>query len=559
MKTVSTEFAAEAAASTAGWCEVYDIYLKSAISTPWGTVSTLRLTTLPGNLSFFKPLISPEPVASYGVAETYYFWPLKREEAKAESKSTNDKLTFIASNVTKDWVGFLGDVDWYDTPVMIRKVPHSIATLTSDDYVVSFSGLIDSVRVTNTSLQFTCSNDAASLSTVAPRENMHTACRFNWADDQCTAIRLKSTNYKGGTVGASSTTTQVNSSDFTEDGASSGSYGTDLVNALADAAITSSSDAVPYVAVAVTLDSNDNPYISRASHALAVGTAVTFAGTLPTGLSAATTYYVRRVVSTSIFTVSASNGGSEIQLFGTPGMSFTLSTVNSGEDFQVKSSKSGWWEISGSGDLGTNDQGYWLIPDAQAGVANAALKPYIQFDFGSAKTPKVWRISSVPDLSTLDGLPRMLVFFSSSDAATWTHESYFEMPPVGGVLYDVLIPNAASRRYWRICIRSRWGQQTAYTMLNKVYAYENGRHYWANGQITFKAATATVALRNVTRRVVESYTGAIIVPKLPVAPANGDTFIIERGCGRTFNNCAERCNWENFGGFTTLPYQTVIR
>ena len=559
MKTLSAEFITEKDATQAAWCEVYDIYLKSAISTPWGTVSTLRLTTLPGNLSFFKPLISPEPSASYGVADTYYFWPLQRQDAKTDGKSTNDKFSFAASNVTTDWAAMLADVDWYDTPVMVRKVPHSLAPLTSDDYVVVFSGLVDSVRVTNQLLQFTCSNDAASLSTTAPRENMHTACRFNWADDQCTAIRLKSTNYKGGTVGASSTTTQVNSSGFTEDGASSGSYGTDLVNALADAAITASDESVGFSGKTIASAGVGDPWIKLTTlHNLAVGARVVFTGTPPGPFVAATVYYVRTLYSVYTFSLAATAGGSTIQITSGP-TTATVSTDMTMQANQVKSSKSGWWELNTNADLGTNDQGYWLIPDAQAGMANPALKPYISFDFGSAKTPRVWRISSVPNLSTLDGLPRLIAFFSSPDAVQWTHESYFEMPPVGGVLYDVLIPTAATKRYWRICVRSRWGQQTAYTMLNKVYAYENGRHYWANGQITFKAATTTVALRNVTRRIVESYTGAIIVAKLPVAPASGDTFLIERGCGRTFNNCAERCNWENFGGFTTLPYQTVIR
>ena len=416
MKTVSTEFAAEAAASTAGWCEVYDIYLKSAISTPWGTVSTLRLTTLPGNLSFFKPLISPEPVASYGVAQTYDFWPLQREESKSDSKSTNDKFTFIASNVTRDWVRFLSAVDWYDTPVMIRKVPHSIATLTSDDYVVCFSGLIDSDRVTNQSLQFTCSNDAASLSTVAPRENMHTACRFNWADDQCTAIRLRSTNYKGGTVGASSTTTQVNSANFTEDAASSGSYGTDLVDALADAAITGSSEQPGYTAAAITVSALSSS-VNKSSHGLVVGTALTFGGAPRPSPLGAGTYYVVRVVNSSSFQVSATLGGTAI-VFTTTGTSPTITTLASNNAADVKGSKSSMgWSINTSADLGTNDQGYWIIPDAQAGVANAALKPYIQFDFGSAKTARVWRIKSY-DTVPLDGLPRLLVFFSSSDAAT---------------------------------------------------------------------------------------------------------------------------------------------
>jgi hypothetical protein len=36
--------------------------------------------------------------------------------------------------------------------------------------------------------------------------------------------------------------------------------------------------------------------------------------------------------------------------------------------------------------------GYWQIPDAQAGLKNEALKPYIQFDFRVNKRLKTWRI-----------------------------------------------------------------------------------------------------------------------------------------------------------------------
>jgi len=42
----------------------------------------------------------------------------------------------------------------------------------------------------------------------------------------------------------------------------------------------------------------------------------------------------------------------------------------------------------------------------------------------------------------------------------------------------------------------------------------------------------------------------LICAALPVAPASATTFVIEKGCARTFNACAARRNVENFGGFT---------
>jgi len=96
-------------------------------------------------------------------------------------------------------------------------------------------------------------------------------------------------------------------------------------------------------------------------------------------------------------------------------------------------------------------------------------------------------------------------------------------------------------------------------MLCKVRAYTLNRNWWAGGRVRFDDNTATAALRGVSRRVLGSFSGAVDVAALPAAPANGDTFVIERGCPRTFNACCERLNLENFGGFTTMPEQTVQR
>lgn len=236
-----------------------------------------------------------------------------------------------------------------------------------------------------------------------------------------------------------------------------------------------------------------------------------------------------------------------------------LTMVSAHNAYRVKSSyPAQHWQFTTDADWGTVDNAYYVIPDAQAGLKNPALKPYIQFDFGSAKTPRLWRVSSAPSVQDEQRL-RIIQFFSSTDATNWTFESYFEMPNRGGELFDVLIPKASTARYWRICVRSRWGESLYKIMFAEVQAYENGRHWWRDGKITFDAATTTAALRGVSRRILASYNGEVEVEQLPAAPVSGDTFVIERGCARNFNACCERQNTENYGGFNDLPIQTVIR
>jgi hypothetical protein len=215
--------------------------------------------------------------------------------------------------------------------------------------------------------------------------------------------------------------------------------------------------------------------------------------------------------------------------------------------------------MNGFTDWGTILQGYWQIPDAQAGLKNAALTPYIQFDFGTAMQPALWQIMGV-DSGDRQDLVRLVQFFSSTNSTTWKFETYFELPPIIGAMFDVQIPNAQSARYWRICIRTRWSTDVRVPMLKKVSAYAGSRNFWQNGIITFSPTTATAPLQRVSRAITESYSGELICAPLPVAPASGDAFVIERGCGRTFNACAARGNVENFGGFNTLPWvQTTTR
>jgi hypothetical protein len=555
MKTFSTPITNEAAADHSSWVELYDIYLKAAITTPWGSVNVLRLCSRLGNeFSFFTPAVAPEDAGTREDAATYYPWPLKRAVVKSSGQFTDNKLEITGSNVDQTFLEEIAGIDWYDVPVVIRKTSPGLVGATAADCAILFSGLVDSIRVNEQSLTLVCSNDLALLNRILPSENMHASCRFRWAEDMCTAMRFKAENYKAKTAGSSSTTTLVKSADFTEDTGNSAGYGTDLVDALADAAITASSERTTRQ-VLFRVKGN-RFYLISGSENFQVDDEVRFIGSAPTGFATATDYYVV-AVSGLFMALSATLGGLEIVPSGT-GL-WLIEAQYGNEAHKVKDSHPAqYWAFDTDADWGTVEQAYYVIPDAQAGLKNAALKPYIQFDFGSAKTPKLWRVSSVPNTQPEQRI-RMVQFFSSPDASTWTFESYFQLPNRGGELFDVLIPKAASARYWRICVRSRWAESLYKPMFSKVYAYELSRNWWLDGKITFGAATATVALRNVSRAVRASYSGEVAVAELPVAPASGDTFVIERGCGRTFNACAARLNTENYGGFDDLPTQTVIR
>lgn len=571
MRTISTPITNQTVAEQGAWAEVYDIYLKSAIVTPWGTISTLRLTDAPAGAQFFTPKISPEPVGNFGVAQAYQFWPLKRQTAQSDAKFTAGTMTITASNVTTEWAQMLADVDWYDVAVVIRKISLQLAGATADDCAVVWSGATDAVQANEQTISLQCSNDLANLQTTAPRENMHANCRFAWSDDQCTALRFLPANYKSKTVGAGSTKTNIICAGLTEDTGTSGTYGTDLIDALAGAAITASSNGTGYTGQNVLVATSVPGNFNLTAHTFETNDPVTFAsprdGTgagvaWPTGISAGVTYYVRpaSVDSFRIVTSPTADDGSYISLTGLPasGLQINVSTLGTFNCDDVRASQNGFWKFGTSADWGTKTNGYWVIPDAQAGMTNEALKPYIQFDMGSARQLKLWRISTVTSVQP-EKLVRMVQFFSSPDAATWVFEGYYEFPPTGGVLRDILIPLATSNRYWRICIRSRWSQTVFYSLLNKVSAYVDSRHWWKGGIMKFDAATTTVALRGIARHVLESYAGSCVVTSLPAAPVAGDTFTIERGCGRTFNDCATRRNTENFGGFTTLAYQEVVR
>lgn len=562
MKTLSTPISNEAAAEQSAWIELYDIYLKSSISTPWGSTNIIRLCNCGTTVSFFTPTIAPESSGTQGDAATYNPWAIQREVVKSSSKYSSDKLQITASNVTAEFAELLQDVNWHDTPVLIRKISPNVTSPAATDCVVLFSGLVDSAKITNNTVQLVISNDLVLLNRVLPSENMHANCRFNFGDDMCGIVPWTTENYYAGTVGSSSTASRVKCAGLTKDTGSYGSYGTDLVDALSSGAITASSEqSISTLTVKIT-KVQVPMYISIFGGDWAnlyEGMPVKFITTAPSGFTAGTTYYVRNIYSSFVFSLAASVGGAEIS-GGVSGVtSYTIESLYGFEAHRVRASVvENYWAFDTDADWGDVDNAYYQIPDAQSGLKNGALKPYIQFDFGSAKTPRLWRVASVPDAAPEQRL-RLIEFFSSSDASSWTFEGYFEMPNIGNTLFDALLPNAGTKRYWRICVRSRWGESLYKTMFSEVQAYEGSRHWWQAGQIRFDAATATAALRNVRRSVLESYSGEVVVSDLPATPASGDTFVLKRGCERTFNACAARANTDQYGGFNDMPIQTVIR
>ena len=562
MKSLSSAVTTEAAASQSGWGELYDIYLSAAIVTPWGTISTLRLCTVPGGYTFFTPEIAPEPAGTRGDAQAYSFWPLQREVLKTGGENGESKLAILGSNVTSEWADMLTDVDWYDTPVVVRKVPISASGLAASDCAILFIGLVDSASFTTQQIQLACSNDLVTLNTRVPREPMHSGCRFRWGDDFCTAIKYLAANHKAKTAGSGSTANLIKSTDFSEDTATSG-----------------------WVNQAVTAEADDDK-ITLSAHGLADGQLVRFrAAAMPGGLTAERWYAVRDAAAND-FKAALTVGGTAIDLT-TDGTTVTMdsesprgtdlvaaladgaisSSSNKGgyEDHMVKAGGATWWEQGSLADWGNSNQaesgstGIWEIDSAQEGLKNYLLKPWIQFDFGSAKVAAHWRLRGRSDAAAVVGdMPRLVAFFSSVNNSDFVFESYFELGAVVGQWHDVYLPSAASARYWRICLRNRWRDEVYRSAIfQRVEAYEVKRNWWAEGRLVFASNTATAALRSLTRRVLASWSGAVMTAPFPVAAANGDTFTIERGCGRTFNDCAARGNVENFGGFNSIPYESV--
>ncbi len=570
MKTLTSPISTEAASANSGWVEVFDFYLPSAVAAPWGTVSVLRLTSLPGGCAFFTPKVDPEPAGTQGAAATYHFWPVKRGAIEDKTKLENARLQITASNVTTEFAALLEDLEWESIRIVVRKTLLNLTGATADDCVVIAGVRVDSVRFSDEAIDFTCSTELGLFDSQLPAEHMHTTCRFRFGDDYCGLLRFKAENYKAKTAGAGGTTTTVLSSGLTEDtGGEDGSEGTDEVDALADAAITASSElATSFSGLAVIFDVNlvntlvpvgTLVFYSDPMLTLSNSTRVRFSGTTMPGGITAGTWYRAYSMGVSGYNLTPDGGGA-LLTYSSAGTGVLLESEAGSPASSVKSSKGLGviWKAATGGDWGDNEQGYWQIPEAQAGIANVELKPWIQFDFGSARQLKFWRLMSLGERGR-ERMVRLVVIFSSPDNATWKHETFFEIPPVGEQYCEALIPSAQSARYWRICVRTHWTAAQKSSMLKKVRAYTGSRNWWQDGWVTFDAATATAALRSVRTRVLASYAGKIVVSKLPAAPANGDTFVIERDCGKTWNACCAKLNWAQFGGFDSIPKETVQR
>lgn len=465
---------------------VFDFYLKSAITTPFGTTNRLRLVKYPGGLEFFNPQFAPEPVGTRGAAATYKEWPIDRGRAHVSLKNSDDAMVITASNVTAEFAGMLNHDEWRDVPVIVRlttplsvqEIAGGVPALTADDCAVIFSGQVDEVTITRSAIEFSCSSDLGGLDLAVPRENMHRGCRFRYADDMCGAIKFAAANFRTGVVAdVGSTTTRILCSTLTDDSWAVGASPVDRVNAAA--------------------------------------------------------------------TMSASHDN-----------------ANAGK---VKSTIAGEWNPTFDANWADTLEGYWAIKVAQAGTRSELLQPYLQFDFGTTFSMGWWTFEG---LSTVDReeLPRLALLFSSSNASTWVFERYFEYPSTGGVM-EFPVYGSPAHRYRRMCFRTRWSDSSQWGIrVANIKGYAVTKNYWAQGQVEFSSSTTTVALRGKRTAVMGSWQGALDVAALPVAPVAGDTFKILRGCPRTFNACSEREHASNlgftalnFGGFDSLPWETIVK
>lgn len=91
--------------------------------------------------------------------------------------------------------------------------------------------------------------------------------------------------------------------------------------------------------------------VTWTGHGLAVGAAVSFAttGSLPTGLTAATTYYVKTVSDANTFTLAATVGGTAIVTSSTQSGVHTISTVPSATTVYWRGKVMAFKRILGSG------------------------------------------------------------------------------------------------------------------------------------------------------------------------------------------------------------------
>lgn len=135
-------------------------------------------------------------------------------------------------------------------------------------------------------------------------------------------------------------------------------------------------DAMPTVGgtvAAVTANASTNVLTTTYWHGLAVGNPVRFttAGTLPSGLTAGVTYYVRSIPSDTTLTLSATLGGAELDITSTGSGVHTLraydtATYDHYAAYQFR-------PVINVGAI-TNLHGYYCQPQIEAGCTSATLR-----------------------------------------------------------------------------------------------------------------------------------------------------------------------------------------
>lgn len=93
-------------------------------------------------------------------------------------------------------------------------------------------------------------------------------------------------------------------------------------------------------------------------------------------------------------------------------------------------------------------------------------------------------------------------------------------------------------------VQSGSDQNTIYIQQNRV------DNYWRNGHITINYET----------RKIKSNVGNKIITEYPFSfKPNGSTYTIERHCDKSFKNCKEFGQGQNFAGFPAIPFEQVIK
>src|SRR5206468_2953360 len=115
-------------------------------------------------------------------------------------------------------------------------------------------------------------------------------------------------------------------------------------------------------------------------------------------------------VTNYLFRVAATRGG-PVLLTTSVGSAVPMTTLDDFTAPQVRRSNSATWRLGNAADWGTLSQAYYQIPDQQAGLKNPLLKPWMEFDLGSANTPRVWRLATEP-ASKLEELVRLVEIFA---------------------------------------------------------------------------------------------------------------------------------------------------